>query len=316
MRVFVTGASGHVASAVIPELISSGHSVIGLARSERSAAIVQALGAEVRWGDLDDLEGLTAAAQEADGVIHLAFEHEEMRSGDLGGAAAADLRAIEAMGAALQGTGKPFVGTNGLLGLLLAGFRGRLTEYDVWPGGPRIEAENRVIALAEQGIRASVVGLPPSVHSDGRYGFVSGLIGIAQAQGVSGYLGDGSNRWPAVDTRDSARLYLRALEAAPAGSRLHAVAEEGIALRDIAAAIARRLGVPAAPIAPEDVAEHFGYLAAFIGLDAPTSSQSTRDLLGWTPAGPGLISDLLEEENGANVYAEDRSRHRHGNPRR
>lgn len=305
MRGLVTGASGHIASAVIPELIASGHSVVGLARSERSAATVQALGDEVRWGDPDDLEGLTAAAQEADGVIHLAFKPDEMRSGDLGGAATAGLRAIETMGAALRGTGKPFAGTNGLLGLLLAGFRGRLTEHDVRPAGPRIEAENRVIALAEQGIRASVVRLPPSVHSDGRYGFVSGLIGIAQAKGVSGYSGDGSNRWPAVDTRDSARLYLRALESAFAGTRLHAVAEEGIALRDIAAAIARRLSVPVTPVAPGDAAEHFGYLAAFIGLDAPTSSQSTQALLDWNPAHPGLIADLLQEKL---MQANERSR--------
>ncbi|MCO5973195.1 SDR family oxidoreductase [Actinoallomurus soli] len=312
MRVFVTGASGHIASAVIPELVSAGHSVVGLARSERSAAVVRSLGADVHRGDLDDLDRLTAAVHDSDGVVHLAFKHDEMRAGDLGGAATADLRAIETMGAALQGTGKPFVGTNGLLGLALAGSRARITEDDVWPGGPRIDAENRLIALAEQGVRTSVVRLPPTVHSRGRYGFASGLIAIAQATGVSGYTGDGANRWPAAGTRDVGRLYRRALESAPAGSRLHAVAEEGIALRDIAAAIARRLGVPAAPIAPEDAAEHFGYLAAFIGLDAPTSSQSTRDLLGWTPAGPGLIPGILEE----NVYAEDQSRHRHGNPRR
>ncbi|MEV5752624.1 SDR family oxidoreductase [Actinoallomurus sp. NPDC052308] len=296
MRVFVTGASGHIASAVIPELRSAGHSVLGLARSERSAAAVRALGAEVRRGDLDDLEGLSAAVREADGVIHLAFKNEEMRSGDLGGAAAADLRAIETMGAALQGTGKPFVGTNGLLGLMLAGFRGRLAEQDVWPGGPRIDAENRVIALAEQGVRTSVVRLPPTVHGHGRHGFASGLIAIAQATGVAGYLGDGTNRWPATGTRDVGRLYLRALESAPAGSRLHAVAEEGIALRDIAAAIARRLGVPAAPVAPEDAGRHFGFLAAFVGLDAPASSRRTRALLGWEPAHCGLIADLLQEE--------------------
>jgi nucleoside-diphosphate-sugar epimerase len=306
MRVFVTGASGHIASAVIPELTSAGHSVLGLARSERSVEVVRSLGAEVRRGDLDDLECLTAAAHESDCVIHLAFKHDEMRSGDLGGAAAADLRAIETMGAALQGTGKPFVGTNGLLGLLLAGFRGRLTEHDVWPGGPRIDAENRVIALAEEGVRTSVVRLPPTVHSGGRYGFASGLMAVAQAKGVSGYIGDGTNRWPAVDTRDAGRLYLRALESAPAGSRLHAVAEEGIALRDIAAAIAGRLSVPVAPVAPEDATEHFGYLAAFIGLDAPTSSQSTRALLDWNPAHPGLIADLLQEEGL--MQANERSR--------
>jgi nucleoside-diphosphate-sugar epimerase len=218
-----------------------------------------------------------------------------MRSGDLAGAAGADLRAIEAMGAALKGSGKPFVGTNATLGLILAGFQGQVTEHDVLPGGPRIDAENSVIALAEQGVRSSVVRLPPAVHSLGRYGFVSSLIAIARATGVAGYLGDRSNRWPAADTRDVGRLYRLTLESAPAGSRLHAVAEEGIALRDIAAAIGRRLGVPAAPVAAENAERHFGFLSAFVGLDNSTSSQITRDILGWTPTRPGLISDLDEE---------------------
>lgn len=299
MHVFVTGASGHIASAVIPELVSAGHAVTGLARSDRSAAAVQSLGAGVRRGDLDDLDGLSSAVREADGVIHLAFKHAEMRSGDLASAAAADLRAIETMGAALKGSGKPFVGTNATLGLVMAGFQGQLTEHDVWPGGPRIDAENTVIALAGQAVRSSVVRLPPTVHSRGRYGFVSGLIAIARATGVAGYLGDGDNRWPAADTRDVGRLYRLALESAPAGSRLHAVAEEGIALRDTAAAIGRRLGIPAAPVAAENAERHFGYLSAFVGLDNPTSSQITRDLLGWTPTRPGLISDLDEERNFA-----------------
>jgi nucleoside-diphosphate-sugar epimerase len=219
MRVFVTGASGHIASAVIPELVSAGHAVTGLARSDRSAAAVRSLGADVRRGDLDDLEGLSTAVREADGVIHLAFKHEEMRSGDLVSAIAADLRAIEAMAASLEGSDRPFVGTDATLGLVMAGFPGQLTEDDVWPGGPRIEAENTVIALAEQGVRSSVVRLPPTVHSLGRFGFVSGLIAIARATGVAGYLGDGSNRWPAADTRDVGRLYRLALESAPAGSR-------------------------------------------------------------------------------------------------
>lgn len=299
MRVFVTGASGHVASAVIPELLSAGHTVTGLARSDRSAATVQALGVDVRRGDLDDLDGLAAAARAADGVIHLAFKHAEMRAGDLASAVAADQRAIEAMSAALIGTGKPFVGTAATLGLILAGFRGQLTERDARPGGPRIDAENSVIALAGHGVRSSVVRLPPAVHSLGRYGFVSGLIAIAQATGVAGYLGDGGNRWPAADTRDVARLYRLALESAPAGSRLHAVADGGIALRDIAAAIGRRLGVPVAPVAAEDAGQHFGYTSAFVGLDNPVSSQLTRDLLGWTPARPGLIADLDEHQLAA-----------------
>jgi len=295
MRVFVTGASGHIASAVIPELLSAGHAVTGLARSARAAAAIGALGADVRRGDLDDLDGLSAAVREADGVIHLAFKHEEQQSGDLAGAVAADLRAIEAIGAALTGSGKPLVGTCATGALALAGFDGQLTEHDVMPGGPRVDAENTVIALAEQQVRSSVVRLPPTAHSLGSYGFVSGLIAIARATGVAGYLGDGSNRWPSADTRDVGRLYRLTLEAAPAGSRLHAVAEEGIALRDIATAIGRRLDVPVAPVAAEDTEQHFGHLSMFVGLDNPTSSQVTRDMLGWTPARPGLLADLDDE---------------------
>jgi len=299
MRVFVTGASGHIASAVIPELLSAGHAVTGLARSDRAAAAVQSLGADVRRGDLDDLDGLSTAVHEADGVIHLAFKHEEQHSGDLAGAVAADLRAIETMGAALKGSDKPLVGTCATGALILAGFQGQLTEHDVRPGGPRIDAENTVIALAEQGVRSSVVRLPPTVHSHGRYGFVSDLIAIARTTGVAGYLGDGKNRWPSADTRDVGRLYRLALESAPAGSRLHAVAEEGITLRDIATVIGRRLGIPIAPVAAENAEQHFGHLSIFVSLDNPTSSQITRDTLGWTPTRPGLISDLDKEHNFA-----------------
>ena len=299
MRVFVTGASGHIASAVIPELLSAGHAVTGLARSDRAAAAVQSLGADVRRGDLDDLDGLSTAVHGADGVIHLAFKHEEQHSGDLAGAVAADLRAIETMGAAVKGSDKPLVGTCATGALILAGFQGQLTEHDVRPGGPRIDAENTVIALAEQGVRSSVVRLPPTVHSHGRYGFVSDLIAIARTTGVAGYLGDGKNRWPSADTRDVGRLYRLALESAPAGSRLHAVAEEGITLRDIATVIGRRLGIPIAPVAAENAEQHFGHLSIFVSLDNPTSSQITRDTLGWTPTRPGLISDLDKEHNFA-----------------
>ena len=292
MRVFVTGASGHIASAVIPELISAGHTVVGLARSDRSTAAVASLGADVRRGELDNLTDLRAAAREADGVIHLAFKNAEMRSGDLAGAATSDLRAIESMGAALEGSGKPLVSTGATLGLVMAGFRGQLTEREGWPGGPRLDAENTVLALAAHGVRSSVVRLPPTVHSLGRCGFVAALIAIARATGVAGYLDDGNNRWPAADTRDVGHLYRLALEGAPAGARLHAVAEEGVALRDTAEAIGRRLGVPAAPVAAEDATRHFGFLSGFVGLDNPTSSQLTRDLLDWTPTRPGLLSDL------------------------
>ncbi len=295
MRVFVTGASGHIASAVVPELLSAGHVVTGLARSDRAATVVQSLGADVRRGDLDDLDGLSTAVREADGVIHLAFKHEEQHSGDLANAVAADLRAITTMGAALRGSNKPFVGTCATAALILAGFQGQLTEHDMMPGGPRIDAENAVIALAGQGVRSSVVRLPPTVHSLGRYGFISGLIAIARATGGAGYVGDGNNRWPSADTRDVGCLYRLALESAPAGSRLHAVAEEGIALGDIATVIGRRLGVPVVPVAAENAERHFGYLRGFVGLDNPTSSPITRDTLGWAPTRPGLIQDLDDE---------------------
>jgi nucleoside-diphosphate-sugar epimerase len=298
--VFVTGASGHIASAVIPDLLSAGHAVTGLARSDRAAAAVQSLGADVRRGDLDDLDGLSTAVREADGVIHLAFKHEEQQAGDLASAVAADLRAIRTMGAAVKGSDTPFVGTCATGALALAGFHGQLTEHDALPGGPRIDAENAVIGLAEQGVRSSVVRLPPTVHSLGRFGFVSGLIAIARATGVARYVvDDGNNRWPSADTRDVGRPYRSALESAPAGSRLHAVAEEGIALRDIDTVIGRRLGVPVAPITAENAEQHFGYLSGFVGPDNPTSSQITRDTLGWTPTRPGLISDLDEEHNFA-----------------
>ena len=299
MRVFVTGASGHIASAVIPELLSAGHAVTGLARSDRAAAAVRSLGVDVLRGDLDDLDGLSRAVREADGVVHLAFKHEEQHSGDFDGVIDADLGAVESMGAALEGSDKAFVGTNATGALILAGFQGWLTERDVRPGGPRIDTENAVIALAERGVRSSVVRLPPTVHSRENYGFVSGLIATARATGVAGYMGDGSNRWPSADGRDVGRLYRLALESAPAGSRLHAVAEEGVALREIAAAIGRRLGVPAAPVAAEHAEKHFGHLSMFVGLDNPTSSEITRDMLGWTPAQPGLISDLDEGHNFA-----------------
>lgn len=296
MRVFVTGASGHIGSAVVPELLAAGHRVVGLARSERSAAALKDAGAEVRRGDLDDLDGLREAATETDGVIHLAYKHEAMFSGDALGALGADMSAIEAIGAALEGSDKPFVGTSGTLMLSLAGITGRAgTEEDVVKEGGRIDAENTVVGLAERGVRSSVVRLAPLVHSTlDHTGFGPTLIGIAREKGVSGYVGDGSNRWPAIHTLDAARLYRLALEAAAAGSRLHGTADEGVPFRDIAEVIGRKLGVPVESIAAENAAEHFSFLGAFVSLDNPTSSALNRQWLGWEPTHPGLIEDLGE----------------------
>jgi nucleoside-diphosphate-sugar epimerase len=294
MRVFVTGASGHIGSALIPELLGQGHEVVGLARSDRSAAVLQAAGAEARRGDLDDLDGLREAAEAADGVVHLAFKHEAMQSGDYLSAIADDLKAIEAMGAALEGSGKPFVGTGGTLMLAFSGIKGRAgTEQDVVTGGPRVDAENTVIGLGERGVRSSLIRLSPLVHSSlDHHGFAHLLIGIARDKGVAAYVGDGANRWPAVHTLDAAHLYRLALESAPVGSRLHGVADEGVPFRDIAEVIGRRLGLPVKSIDPQDAGEHFGFLGNFVGLDNWTSNTYTRELLGWKPTHEGLIDDL------------------------
>ncbi len=293
MRVFVTGASGHIGSAVIPELLGAGHEVVGLARSDASAATLTAAGAKVHRGTLDDLDSLRDAATASDGVIHLAFKHEAMRSGNVDDAIEADRRAIETISDALGGTAKPLVGTSGTLLLTYAGLGRAGTEADVIDGGGRVDAENAVIALAERGVRSSVVRLPPTVHSSlDHHGFVPTLIGIARDKGVAGYVGDGSNRWPAGHTLDAAHLYRLALEAAPAGSRLHAVGDEGVPFREIAEVIGRHLDVPVVSIQPEDAADHFGFLGSLVSLDNPTSSAWTRELLGWQPTHPGLIEDL------------------------
>ena len=294
MRVFITGASGHIASAVIPELLDAGHEVVGLARSDAAATTVQAAGAEVLHGDLDDLDTLRAAATAADGVIHLAFKHDLMASGDRAGAVTADLEALKALGEALEGTGKPLVGTSGTLMLLADGFTGRVgTEEDVVSGGARVDAENYVIGLADRGVRSSAIRLAPLVHSHlDHHGFTPVLIGIARANGYAGYPGAGTNRWPAVDTRDAARVYRLALESGPAGSRFHAVGDEGIPFREIAETIGRNLGVPTQSIPEQETEAYFTFLAAFVAADNPTSSAITRAVLGWEPTHPGLIEDM------------------------
>lgn len=295
MRVFITGASGHIGSAVIPELLEAGHEVTGLARSEQSADALAALGVNVRRGDLDDLDGLRQAAQNADGVIHLAFKHEAMVAGNFMDAVTADLRAIEAMGDGLKGTGKPFVGTSGTLMLARAGVERTGLETDTFESGPRIDAENMVIALADEGVRPSVIRLPPTVHSKlDHHGFIPALIGIARQTGVAGYVKDGANRWPAGHTLDAARLYRLALESAPAGTRLHAVGDEGIPFRQIAETIGRQLGLPAASVNPDNADAHFGFLGSLVVLDNPTSSALTQELLAWKPTHPGLIEDIEE----------------------
>jgi nucleoside-diphosphate-sugar epimerase len=294
MRVFVTGASGHIASAVIPELIANGHQVIGLARSDSSAAAVAALGAEVRRGDLDDLDGLREAASGADGVIHLAFKHEALQTGDFMGAVASDMAATQALGGALEGTGRPLVTTGGTLMLALGGISGRAgTEDDQISGGPRTDAANYVIDLARHGVRSSVVRLAPMVHSDlDHHGFTTALIGFARDNGSAAYIGDGANRWPAAHTRDIGELYRLAVEKAPAGSTLHGVGDEGISFKQIAETIADRLGVATRTVTPEQAPDALGFLAAFAGLDNPTSNAKTRALLGWTPTHPGWVEDV------------------------
>jgi nucleoside-diphosphate-sugar epimerase len=295
MRVLVTGASGHIASAVIPELLGAGYEVVGLARSDAAASAVEALGAVVHRGSIDDLDRLHQAAAASDGVIHLAFKHDEMNAGDLDGPLGADLAAIGAIGDALAGSDKPFVGTSGTLPLAFGGVAGVASEADVLPAGPRIDAENAVIALAGRGIRSSVLRLPPLVHSSlDHHGFTPALISFARRQGKSGYPGDGTNRWPAVHTLDVAHLYRLALEGAPAGSRLHGVSDEGVAFRRIAEVIATHLDVPTASIAADEIAGYFEYLAFFVSFDNPVSSAATRELLDWHPAHAGLLEDIDE----------------------
>ena len=289
MRVFVTGATGFIGSAVVPELMAAGHEVTGLARSDASAAALAAAGAQVHRGSLDDLDSLRAAAAASEGVIHLAFG----RFADGPAAGQADLRAIEAMGDALEGSGRPLVIASGLLGLA-AGWSA--TEQDT-PDPASLVAAGRpgalaVPSLAARGVRSSVVRLAPSVHGEGDHAFIPQLIGIARDKGVSGYIGGGSSRWPAVHVIDAACLFRLALEQAPAGSALHAVAEEGVPTRDIAEAIGRHLNLPGVSIPPEQTAEHFSWLGIVFAADIPATSTLTRQLVGWQAVHPGLIDDL------------------------
>ncbi|HET9171948.1 MAG TPA: SDR family oxidoreductase [Actinospica sp.] len=297
MRVFVTGASGHIASAVIPELLRHGHQVVGLARSDAAAAVVAGHGAEVRRGDLGDLDVLRSAAADADGVIHLAFDHGGLREGKLAEAAQGEMDAVQAFGEALAGTGKALVTTGGVLPLGMAGLNGRLgTEEDVFPGGPRIDNENLTISLAEQGVRSAAVRLAPMVHSDlDKHGFTPALIGFARQNGFAAYIGDGANHWSAANTYDIGVLYRLAVEKAPAGSRLHGVSDTAIPFRTVAETIAARLGLEARSVTAEEAPQYLGFLGYFAGVDAPVSTDITRKLLGWEPARAGWVEDLQAE---------------------
>lgn len=294
MRVFVTGASGHIASAVIPELLDHGHEVVGLARSDASAASVAALGADVRRGDLDDLDGLASAVAEADGVIHLAFKHEAMLTGDFMSAVNADLAAIQAMGETLVGTDKPLVTTGGTLMLAMAGISGRPgTEDDRSEAGPRVDAENYTLSLAQRGVRSSVVRLAPMVHSDlDHHGFTTVLIAFARENGFAAYIGDGANRWPAANSYDVGLLYRLALEKAPAGSALHGVGDVGIPFTMIAETIAGKLGVQTRSVTSKEAPQYLGFLAGFAGLDNLVSIEKTREVLGWEPTHAGWVEDV------------------------
>ncbi|MDX3453214.1 SDR family oxidoreductase [Streptomyces sp. ME02-8801-2C] len=291
MRVFVTGASGFVGSAVVRELLGAGHEVVGMVRSDEAAVSLKETGAEVHRGNLDDLDSLRAGAAASEAVIHTAYVHDFR---DLEEAARTDLRAVETLGEVLVGSDRPLLMCSGT-----AFSPGEVATEDNPGNGKganmsRLASETAVMRLAERGVRASAVRLPPSVHGEGDHGFVPRLIDIARAKGVSAYPGDGANRWAATHRFDVARLFRLALESdpAPAGVRLHAVDEEGVSAREIAEAIGRGLGVPVVSVRGEDVNDHFGWLGNFFALDVPASSAVTRERFGWQPGEMGLLADL------------------------
>jgi nucleoside-diphosphate-sugar epimerase len=290
MRVFVTGASGWIGSAVVDELLAVGHEVTGLARSDASAAAIEAKGVHVRRGDLDDLDGIRAGAEAAEAVIHLANKHDWSNPA---ASSAAERAAVQTIGDALVGTDRPFLLASGVAALT----QGRpAAEVDAsrfhGPDSPRGGSENLALEFVDRGVHTVSLRFAPTVHGTGDHGFIATIAAVARQKGVSGYPGDGTNRWAAVHRLDAARLVTLGLDKAPAGARLHAVAEEGVPTREIAQAIGRAFDLPVTSIAPDDVQDHFGWISTFFSMDLSATSTATRELLGWTPTGPTLIEDL------------------------
>lgn len=294
MHVFVTGASGWIGSAAVDELLAAGHQVTGLARSDASAAALQARGAQVRRGDLDDLASLRAGAEAADAVVHLANKHDWSNPA---ASNAAERAAVQTFGDALVGSNRAFLFASGVAALT----PGRPAEEDDvspfhGPESPRGGAENLALGFVDQGVHAVSLRFAPTVHGHDDHGFIAAITAVARQKGVSGYPGDGTNRWAAVHRSDAARLVALGLAEAPTGARLHAVAEVGVATRDIAEAIGRASGLPVTSIAPDDVQEHFGWIGGFFAMELSATSTATQELLGWTPTGPSLLEDI---EGGA-----------------
>jgi len=293
MRVFVTGASGWIGSHVVAELLANGHQVLGLARSEASGETIAAAGAEVRRGEVTDLDVLRDAAAECDGVIHLAFRHDVAFAGDFETAVACDRAAIETFGEALSGTNKPFAIASGLAGIRTGQLATEDDRPEPTPGpGGRVTNERIALALADRGVRSMSVRFAPTVHGTGDHGFIALIVAADREHGTAGYVGDGENRWPAVHVSDAARLVRLGIEGAPAGSVLHAAAEEGIAFGEIAEAIGRQFELPTTSLSAEEAGAQFGFLARFVAMDIPASSEHTRELLGWAPTALGLIPDI------------------------